>query len=223
MVLGAVCDAVVDDLVNHAIKSAKLSKKKIIKVEHLHEPGVEALSLYPLVCTLPNFTANANLFAQQRRDAELEAARKKARVDVWKEFRTRYNQTLARKKNCATLVLPMRTPELQEQAAPKVEDEADTEDVSVGKTNFVFYVMQDCKSIIDSNPEYAGVRFSTTMKRYLSDLIIEFIKRVAKQVGFNSGGTTSRKTINGDTILRTVEKMLVDGKQPVETITYEPA
>jgi histone H3/H4 len=243
-VLGTVCDQIVGDLVNHAIRAAKKANKKIIKIQHIHEPGVESLPLYALISQLPSFQANAAMFSNMQKEEELESLRKRIRLEVWKEFRTRYNQAVSRKKKVAPMVLPIKTPdEHTTTAASTIRDgggsgsaekngtsaggadeptpsEAVDTDSENGKTNFVFYVMQECKSIIASNPAYAGVRFSTDAKHYLSDLIIEFIKRVSKQIGFSA---TNRKTINGVAILNAVEKLLVDGRQPVETISYKPA
>lgn len=223
-VLSTVCDEMISELVNHAIKSALEDKKKIIRVAHVHEPGIEKLSLYPLVCALPSFVENANIYAAEQKSREFDALRKQIRNEVWKEFRTRFNQSIARKKKDAGLVLPIKVPEDQ---ADVVED-ADAEDTDAtthadGKTTFVFYLMQECKSIIGGNPAYTGVRFSTGIKRYLSSLIIEFIRRVSTLVGHSSQGALTRKTVNGAAILRTVEKLLIDGKQPLETISYASA
>jgi len=216
--LSIVCDELIKQLVCHAIDSAIGEGKKIIQNYHVHMEGVEKLSLYKLVKDLPSFEHNAEQYASSLEKLKVSKLYKTARNESWKEFRSRYNQALSRKKKSPAMVLPIKTPEA---AAVEVAEPAE-ELLEDNKSSFVFYVVRECKAIIGESKQYKGIRVSTEIKKYLSDLLIEFIEGVSEQV-YLSTNNMSRKTVNSNAILLCVQKTMISGHKPVVSITYEPA
>lgn len=217
-VLSIVCDEIVRQLVSHTIESAINDDRKIILNRHMHCEGVEKLSLYKLVKDLPSFKRGAELYAESLEQKREEELKKAIRTESWRDFRTRYNQSLARKKKVPAMVLPIKAPELAAEpvvAEEHVDDELDLNN----KSSFVFYVVRECKSITNSNKAYNGIRISTEIKKYLSDILIEFIRKMSTQVYLTTDAMT-RKTVNKNAIMRTIQKLMVDGHKSVETITY---
>jgi hypothetical protein len=51
-ILSIVCDELIKQLLEHAMDRVLLADKKIIQVSHMHEEGVDKLTLYPLVANL---------------------------------------------------------------------------------------------------------------------------------------------------------------------------
>lgn len=215
IVLSIIADEFVQQLTEHTMNRVLANKKKIIQVGHLHEAGVEKLSLYPLFKTLPSFVATADKLAKdfQTESRANELSAKLAQAE--KDFKKKYDIHLPRGKK--VVEAPAVDAEVVE--AEVVEDAEDTSD---SKTSFRFYVGQVCKEIVKRDARYKAVRVSTEIRGYLSDLLVELIQRLSTLVQLTAT-CMKNKTINDVAILRTVEGLLIDGHQSVETLEFKDA
>lgn len=212
-----ICDEFVQQFIEHAMKKVLASKKKIVQINHLHEAGIEHLSLYPLAKSLPSFMATTQMLADVARTAELDKLISAAKEQAWKEFKTQYKDVLPKKKKGASApAAPIAAPAT---VVPDVVEEED--DAADSKTGFKFYVSQVCREVIKTNPSYAHVRISTDIRNYLSVLLTELIQRLSYLTQLTTEAMKI-KTVNDVAILKTVEKLLVDGRTPTETISYRP-
>ncbi len=217
-VLSVVCGELIHQLVTHTVDNAISLDKKIIKIDHLHSESVSTLPLYPLIRNLPSFMEYQKTFASKNTSVQLDKMKKDLKDKLWKEFRSRYNEApLVKKKKVAAA--PLAVPAAEEPAHAE-DAEEDADESTDGKTSFRFYVVQECRYVIGLDKyKNSGVRISTEIKEYLSTLLVEFIQRVAFLVQRTAEAMT-RKTINKTAIMKTVEKLLIDGHTPTETITY---
>jgi hypothetical protein len=214
IVLSIVCDLVVQQLVEHAMEKVLLAKKKIIQVGHLHEQGVENLPLYPLVKTLPSFRKIADELKDKRIDTLVNKAVRSALVKAERDFRKR-----------AKLQQIKLNPE-EVAPATEEEDEVEVDDDETApapakdsKTSFKFYVYQVCNKL-KSNPRFSSIRVSTDIKFYLSDILVELVQRLSHLI-YLTTVCMKNKTVNDMAILRTVEKLLVDGHKPTEQLEFK--
>jgi hypothetical protein len=205
--LAIICDQIVAQLGKHAMDRVLDEKKKIIQVSHVHGAGVELLPLYQLFCTLPSFKkTQAAIDAQSLERAyakRLADAVAKAEKDLRKKYDIKKKAPAAPKADHA------------EEADLVEEQEEDATYDS--KTSFKFYVHQVCKHVIDSDVKYRSVRISAAIKNYLSDLLVEFIKRMSPLI-LETTVNMKNKTVNNPAIMRTAEFLLIDGLAPTENV-----
>ncbi|SIP86090.1 Hypothetical protein PACV_377 [Pacmanvirus A23] len=224
--LSIVCDELIQQLTDHAMKRVLLAKKKIIHVSHLHEAGVEQLSLYPLFKSLPSFLATATKLQKEKTDLTYEQTMSAVLTQAEREFKKKYAVHTPKKKKTAEAVAEVvAQPEPVTPAEPAVEAEAEVEAVeddesSESKTSFRFYVGQVCKEMIKRDPNFKSVRISTEIRAYLSDLLVEFIQRLSSLVHLTAT-CMKNKTVNDVAIMRTVESLLIDGHQPHEVVEFK--
>jgi histone H3/H4 len=212
IVLSIVCDETVQQLVEHAMDRALAAKKKIIQVPHLHEAGVEKLSLFPLIKNLPSFVATADKLAKTAQEESAAAILAAALTKAEKDFKKKYEIKTPKKK---------KEPEVA-QTEEVVEPAADEEDPSDSKTSFKFYVHQVCKELVKRDEKFKAIRISTDIRTYLSNLLVEFIQRVSPLVLLMSS-SMKNKTVNDVAILKAVECLLIDGHHAVESVEVKPA
>lgn len=206
--LSIICDELIKQLTDHTVVRALAAKKKIIQIRHLHEEGVEKLSLYPLIKTLPSFVATSQQLAKKLnkesqetdkplKGVEKESTKKKKHMD----------------KNSTTDMPKFKVEEVE-------YDDNDGE----SKTSFKFYVGLVCHNLITNEPKYAKtVRISAEIREYLSNLLVEFIRRLASLIRLTAASCMKNKTVNNVAVLRTVEALLIDGHVTLETIEYKKA
>ncbi len=219
--LSIICDKLIQQLIEHAMTRVLAVKKKIVQISHLHEAGVEQLSLYPLIKSLPSFVKTAQELVAVNGAADLEKAIKDAKEAAFKEFKKQYADVLPKKKKGQAAQPAGAAPAPAEVAPvePDVEPAEEDDDNTDSKTTFKFYVQQVCKDVIKSNLTYAHVRISTAIRNYLSDLLIELIHRLSSLILLTTEDMKI-KTVNDVAILNAVKKLLVDGHEPTETITF---
>lgn len=220
-VLSIICEEVVLQLAEHTMEKALNDKKKIIQVEHLHEEGVDTLSLYPLFSQLPLFKSTGAKLALRdenkkmaQRDAALLAAAEK-------EWKLKYGVQAPKKKK--------HVEDAKEEAAEPVEEPAADVHVSTdeeeedddSKTSFRFYIQRVCVDLKSRNDKYKVIRISTEIRSYLSTLVVELIQRLSNLV-FLTADSMKNKTITDSVIMRTVEYLLIDGHKQEETIELVP-
>lgn len=104
-----------------------------------------------------------------------------------------------------------------EKPTDKAAEDDDDDDSDEKKTSFKCYISDICKDL--AKGEYDVIRVSTEIKAYLSDLVVEFIHRISQLV-LLTAASMKNKTINENAILRTIEALMIDGHEPVETIEF---
>ena len=199
------------------------AKKKIIQIEHLHAEGIEKISLYPLLESLPTFVATAERLSKTLLDETTSQNLATALAQAERDFKKKFNVHTPKKKRDVEVAGAAPEAAAPEAAAPAAappaepEEDDDDDDSSDSKTSFRFYVGLVCKDMIKNDPRYKSVRVSTEIRGYLSDLLIELIQRLSHLI-LLTANNMKNKTINGSAILRTVEALLIDGHDAVETV-----
>jgi len=213
--LSIIFEELIRQIGTHAMDRVLVAKKKIIQVSHLYEPGIEKISLFPLIKSLPLFHSTSEKLAKASLQAEADRLLQAKLVQAEKDFKKKHNVTTPKKK-AAEMPAPVPVPPAPEPSPEEEEDEADS------KITFRFYVHQVCKDIVKSDDKYKAIRVSTEIRAHLSDLLVELVKRLSG-LFLLTAGSMKNKTINEVAILRTVETLLTDGHFPVETIEYQDA
>lgn len=215
-----VLDMIGAELALHAMKSATVAKKKIIKVEHVHAPGVESLPLFTLYSCLPSWQANSTRVAAEARASELEELTKKIRAECEKEIYKRCPAAKPKrgKKEESPAETPVAAPESAAETAAEPEAELSPED----KYSFTYYIFDVCHNVSKDHPEFAQgkIRISTEFREYMSTLMKEFIHRFSPLV-FLAINDMKISTINSTVVLRALQKLLVDGVNYSETLSFE--
>ncbi len=212
IVLSIICDELIQQVVGHTMDRVLAAKKKIIQVVHLHEPGIEALSLYPLIAPLPTFKATADKLAKTAQEEKMASTLAAALAKAEKDFKKKYEVKTPKKKEVAP-------PVASADPEPVENDDVECQDC---KTSFRFYVQQVCNELRNRDAKYKYVRISTDIRAYLSDLLIEFIQRISPLISLTAN-SMKNKTVNDVAIMRTIEKLLIDGHTPVEKVNMTPA
>lgn len=214
VVLTIICDEFSKQVLKHAIDSALASDVKTAKVQHLHAAGVEKLSLYPLVSSLPSFKETASQLAVENNRKQNEQILTRALLQAERAFKKKY-EVKGGRKEAETPASPAPAPQ-EPAAAP--EPEAQDDD----KKPFKHYIKSTRVFLKSQNEAYSNIKISDELKSYLSDLIVEFIKRIAPLVMLTTK-SIKNKTVSEHSILKTVESLLIDGHEPVETLELQSA
>ncbi len=216
LVLSTVSERLVVQLAMHAIDRAIASKKKIIMVSHLHEDGVSKLPLFPLIEPLPTFRKHADRLAKLASDSAAKEHDTALLIQARKDFKREFALQIKNGAKSNQVAKPAETTQVQTHADAEDDNEQDS------KTSFKFYVSTVCSNLTkrDDLPQYHGIRFSTDLKGYLSDLLIELIHRLSGLV-LLTAGSMKNKTIGNVAIMRTIESLMTDGHKPVEVIEYK--
>lgn len=243
--LSIICDELIQQIIGHTMNRVLAAKKKIIQVCHLHEPGVEKLSLYPLIKNLPSFVSMAEKLTEEARSEKAAKELAAALAQAEKDFKKKFAAHIPKKKMTVEAAAALQAQLLAQVAAeaaaqaavvapaapepvpspvqvPEQEEPADDDDTVDSKTSFKFYVGQVCKDMKEKDARYKSVRVSTDIRSYLSDLLVEFIQRISSLVHLTAA-CMKNKTINEVAIVRTVQGLLIDGHTSVETIEYKDA
>ncbi len=208
--LSFVCEEIVDSLVEHTMDAAIVDGKVTIQVAHLHSAGVEALPLFPLFSTLPKYAATAAKLGKIAEDAAKAALIESAASAMEKKLREQYASFLPKEGKVAK-AKPVKPIE----AGDAAEDAADN------KVSFKFYVVHACDRL-KASEKYTGknIKISNDIKTYLSDLVIEFIGRIANLVVLTVK-SMKNTTVTDVAIMRTIEALLIDGHKAVDTVTFK--
>lgn len=222
--LAIICDELIQELATHTMNKVIDAKKKIIQISHLHEEGIEKLSLFPLIRNLPLFMSTAKQLDDSLKKETQEKLLSTTLQQAEKDWKKKYDVHTKKKKAAEPVQVAVQTAVAVEQ--PEEEEEDDTSD---SKTSFRFYVHLVCKNIIrhspkneSGSPKYGAVRVSTEIRAYLSDLLVQLIQRLSHLV-LLTATSMKIKTVNDTAILQTVEALLVDGHDVVETVEYVDA
>lgn len=231
IVLNIICDELVKQLFTYAMDRTLAHGMSNVEIKHMFldpvnvglpaGPSFDSLSLYPLVKTLPTFVKYETELRNSSNNDRLAALQEEVRNNTWKEFRAAFVGMLPKRKK-GTPSFPQKPPKAAD-GVPIAADEPTDNGNDDGKTGFTFYVVHACRSLIKNNPDkYSHIRIKDNVKTFLNSILVEFIQRMSRLIQVTTEAMT-RKTVNDVAILKTVEKLLVDGHVPKETIKYVPA
>ena len=237
--LGFVLDEMIQQLAQHTMANTLRREKKIIKIEHVHDAGIEKLAIYPLIRRLPSFVANSTFIANKNATEDNLSKEAALLARAERDFRKKYGLTVKKvaapagattgagagattgathTDTPAPIVPPAPAVSIAEvdiAAAPEEEEESAKD----SKMSFKFYAGLVCRKVIDNDLTYTGIRISTEVREYFSDLAVEFIRSIAPIVHLVTL-SMKNKTVNDRAILRAVEIIMVEGHRSEDHIEW---
>lgn len=216
--LAMICDEFVKEIARFSLAKTLESGKKNVHPEHIHQPGVESLSLYALFKDLPSFLAMSTKLNSERSDAAAQLALKNKLQQAEKDFKKKYNVHITKeqrekeKADKAASAEKVSEPETKSDEVKEEPKEAGEEDVYSYKY-YIDKLFKSCK------PEGVSLRVTTETKIYVSNLVEEFLNKFANQVRLTIV-SMGNKTINEKAIFYTLKYMLIMGHSPVETLEF---
>jgi hypothetical protein len=216
LVLSIVAERMVSELMHHTMKYATENKRKIISVAHLHESDPSKLSLYPLYANVPSFREEATRVAKEAAEELAASTRKQTERDVKKQ----YGLSIRAKKTEAALAEEAKKAE-EAKLVAAAEAEVDDESEADSGTSFRFYVGQVCKQLINANDSFKSVRVSKEIRSHVSDVITDVLVRFSTLL-LQVTECLKNKTISESSVMHTLEILLTDGHERVETLELKP-
>lgn len=191
----------IEELLEHGMDKTRESQKKTIQPDHCVSSGMENTNWYVLFRDLPTLKnvqdrQTRKLVYTQEREKEklklIQKARIKSKKDKRAYIRPKFTypsfpddeveKGFATKSTITTEVDGSTVTKTQYQWYGIDIDRVPSED----NTTFSFYVQQVCKKIInrraESSPEFQEIKISTNIRKFFSDLIVDFISRVSPQI-----------------------------------------
>jgi histone H3/H4 len=207
---------------DHALNN----KKKIIQPDHCVSEGVEKCATYHLVKTLPAYKA---VVRRQQRKAAYDTLYTTTRQEAMRAARAKARKTKKKYEPPTIDMKSFKDLEVEKEYAftrvvkdNKGQDKTITlwYDIDQNKNptddneiNFIFYIGQVCQKIKkdheDDKNEYDSVRVSANIKKFFSDLVMEFLKRIAPQIRIITE-IMKVKTINEKVMETAIKLLLVD-------------
>lgn len=223
--LAAFVQAALEQFIAFSIDKTIDSAKKIVQPDHCVNPELsEKCSLFPLIANLPHFLAVKH--RQDRHDQWLND-RHVAKVKLIQNAKLKANRTKTPYKNPKFSFHTFPESEVAAGYA-KVEQTATEEstrktyywyniditadNVEEATIDFQFYIKKVYKKVVDikvmSGDSHAGdIRISSSFKKFLSDMIIDFIMRITP-MAIQLMEVCGVKTIS-ETLIMTIVKMLL--------------
>jgi histone H3/H4 len=217
--IAVVIDETVKQLVTHAMQVGEAKGRKNIDLDHLYTPGLEKLSLAPLVLSLPTAVEVRNRLDREQREHNEKVAKEVLLKNQEKELKRRYHIT---KKDVAAAdakeaaAVPVAA--APAAAEPEPEEVDPEEHLPVDrKTSFDHYVREICKVV--STHSFAGkkLRVSGDMRTHVATLMKELLRRIAPMLS-EAVRYDKSKTVQVDTVLFVLKLLLIDGHAAVETV-----
>lgn len=233
-IVSTVVDETLKQLISFSMSNALAEVPKMAKMvypHNVHGAGIETLSLYPLFSSLPSFVAMADSVRAETTAVDAKKADDLLRKTLLKEFCTTHKIKIPRKKKEVPIVpavvaatdAPAVVPEVAVEVpvADAPADELATPGVVEPKSSFIFYVKQVSAAVKadKATPQFATVRMSARVNKYLGDLVVELLSRLGSLIQITTDAMKI-KTVNDVAILKTIEKLLIDGRTLNETFTY---
>lgn len=179
-----ICHAM-HELMEYGMEVALRQNRRIVKQNHVLEPGYENLSLSCLYTKLSVFKEALAAERQQaiqaredkeRREREKQAAKAKSKEDDSKEV----TDTVVAVDVADTKTVKEEPDAKDDEESGDESGDEDDEDEDEGVLDFKHYIRQVCFNIIEqrkvSNPEYDSIRISQQIKDFGSNLVIAFIQ-----------------------------------------------
>ncbi|MFA6166950.1 MAG: hypothetical protein WC700_10055 [Gemmatimonadaceae bacterium] len=194
-----VMDGLITELVRYAMDQAIASDRKIVEVAHVHEGNPSSLVYYPIFNKLPAYVnySPENEDELHKKQAAANKAVKEAREA---------------KKNAAAPPAQKKANGADEHAVSEEDDEDEHT-----KTSFITYVDNALQSV-KKDEAYATMRISSRMREYLSDLIVEGLKRMAMLCRILVQEVMDVRTMNAEHIKAVIRLLMADEGRAEEQI-----
>ena len=226
--LATVMELGIEELLEHGMDQTLLSQKKTIQPDHCVSPGLENCVWYVLFKDLPHLKA---IVDRQKRKIEYNNDKEKDKQKAILKAKSKAKKDKKPYVRPKSTYLNFQETEVNKKFALKTDIVTiDSAGVSVSKpnyqwygidlddttdnetANFYFYVHQVCKKIINrrsdsGNTEFMEIKISTNIRKFFSDLIIDFIARISPQIRILIDAMDV-KTIDHQ-VVKTVLKMLL--------------
>lgn len=222
---------VIEELLEHGMAKTIELQKKTIQPDYCITDDIEDCQWYVLFRNLPHLKAIVDrqnrknkYFADRDKEKQkqVQKAKSKAKKDkknyVKPSFKyPTFQDNEVAKGHAVKLTKTVTDSEGKETTKEYYEWKLiDAEDVELNElcddTNFYHYVQQICKKIIArrsdiGDSDYADIKISTNIKKFFSDLIIDFIAKISPQFRVLIDAMDV-KTID-HTVVKTILKMLL--------------
>lgn len=219
--LAMICDEFVKEIAHFSLAKTLESGKKNVHPEHIHQSGVESLSLYALFKDLPSFLAMSAKLNSERSDVASQLALKNKLQQAEKDFKKKYNVHITKeqreKEKASSLEKVAEKASEPETKSDEVKEGSETKEV--GEEDVYSYKYYIDKLFKSCKPEGVSLRVTTETKVYVSNLVEEFLDRFANQVRLTII-SMGNKTVNDKAIFYTLKYMLIMGHTPVETLEF---
>lgn len=220
----------IEELLEHGIENTIKSEKKTIQPDHCVSPGLDKCKWYLLFRNLPHLRA---VLERQERKAEYDSSKKeqkkkaiqKAKSDA-KRHQKPYQKpkltqaTFQETEVVKNYAVKTEVTTVDDKGANVVKvyynwygidiEREDTSELYSG-INFNFYIGQLCKKVIkrlsEIDTDYQDIKISTNIRKFFSDLIIDFISRISPQIRLLIDAMDV-KTVDHN-VIKTVLKMMV--------------
>lgn len=196
----------IEELIEHGMEKTIDSQKKTIQPDHCISPGLEDCDWYVLFKNLPHLRA---ILDRQKRKAEYNAERDLQKQKAIQKAKSKAKKEKKAYQRPKFKFPTFQESEVEKGFALKTETSTtdDKGNVSVkphyqwygidiekqgtpennDHTNFHFYVQQVCKKIVNrrsdvGNSDFLEIKISTNIRKFFSDLIIDFIARISPQI-----------------------------------------
>lgn len=196
----------IEELIEHGMEKTLESQKKTIQPDHCVSPGLEKCNWYVLFQNLPHLKA---ILDRQKRKAEynnkrdeekekvIMKAKSKAKKDKKPYQRPKFNYPsfqetevhngFATKTETTTTDTDGKDVIKPHYQWYGIDLDGPTDDPMNDNTRFQFYVQQVCKKVINRRSEvgssdFLEIKISTNIRKFFSDLIIDFIARISPQI-----------------------------------------
>lgn len=223
----------IEELIEHGMKKMLESDKKTIQPDHCVGSGYKKCDWYLLFRNLPHLRAVVErqkrkvLYAEEK-DRTNKAKVQKAKT-IAKKTKKNYKKPVmdfpifqeyeVSKGYAVREDVAVKNAEGVEVLKPHykwygIDVESPEKPVDNGNTNFYFYIQQLCKKIINrqsdsGNIDFLDIKISTNLRKFFSDLIIDFIARISPQIKLliKAMGV---KTVDEEVIKVILKSMLLD-------------
>jgi len=218
--LSVVCEEMVLSLTRHGMDRVLKNKKKIIQLVHLYEEGITELPLYALYRDLPSFVRNSEKLAKAAQEANAKAHDLALLTQAERDFKKTHSiKAKAKGKNLNAENI-LATPSAVAETAQTPETDEEPDEVHDSKTSFKHYIQQIFKGLQESNVDYKDLRMSHGVKAYLSDLVVEFIRKLSGPLVLIAT-SMKNKTVSEIVVMRAVHLFMTDGHAPVKSIAFK--
>jgi hypothetical protein len=208
-------DFTIKELIEHGLHQAKAADGKLLEVDHIHTGPVAELTTFPLVRNLPSFKsyspANEETILKKKTEDNKKA----------KEARETKKAAAAAAKKAATAAKKVAGGDKRKadaDASDAEDADADSEGDEHGKTTFFTYVDNAVKTV-KKDERFKSIRISNRVREYCSDLVSEWLVKVAELARIIVQKVMDVRTLNADHIKAIVTLLLSNEDRAEEEIS----
>lgn len=199
--LAVAMELAVEEFIEHGMDKTRESQKKTIQPDHCVSSGMEECSWYVFFRDLPHLKA---VLDRQKRKLDYVQEKEKEKAKLIQKARIKSKKAKENYKRPKFSYPSFPEDEVAKgHAVQNTVTGVDAEGSTVTKvqyqwygididhhpvddTTFSFYVQQVCKKIInrraETTPEFLEIKISNNIRKFFSDLIIDFIARISPQI-----------------------------------------